>query len=282
VAVVVLALLVCAVLSGTPCVARAFTEPRSYADDPANGGGGGRWFTGSPAEGHACSVCHSGPPSETLKVEGLPEDGYVPGAVYDLRLSWEDFADRADALREAGEGPPSTGLVAELVAESGQGAGILELSPAPDAEPGELCQIPEGVQAAQLFRVRPGEPTREEALSCEAEGLGQRCLVAVLSCGARELRVRWTAPEGWQGPIWFAAGFVATEEVSGDPYEDAVTEIAQPLLPAASNRSRYEQELEGGCGVVRGGGVASAAGLPILPLALLWWRRARRRSGGAR
>lgn len=262
----------------SPSRASAFTEPRTYYDDALGGGGGGRWFTGSPAEGYACSVCHTGPGPESLTIEGLPEDGYVPGQTYEIHVAWPEFAERAAEIRAEGEEPASMGLVAELVAETGEASGRVRVALPAEAEPGELCVLPEGVQAAKVFRVRPGEETVEEIIGCNAASLGQRCLVAVLSCGAEELNLIWTAPDGWQGPIWLSMGFVATERVSGDPTGDAVTEVAIPLLPAASGAERYETRLSGGCAVAtRGGGAAaSASALLALAVLLLGLRRRRR------
>jgi len=257
------ALALAALLS--PLGARAFTEPRTYFGDPREGGGGGRWFTGSPAEGHGCSVCHTGPAPETVVLEGLPEDGYVPGEQYDVRIAWPAFAARADALRADGEGPPGMGLVAELVAETGYGTGAIEIASAEQAEDDELCVLPEGATAALLFGVRPGEPTVEEGTHCIADGLGQRCLATVLSCGARELRFRWTAPDEAQGAIWLSAGFVATEHAEGTAENDAVTELSVVLRPADARDTPYETELHQACGVAGGVG-ERRAGQPIA-----WW-----------
>ena len=46
--------------------------------------------TGSPPDGYACNVCHSGGPEPNVAVYGLPPDGYVPGQIYDLELVWDD------------------------------------------------------------------------------------------------------------------------------------------------------------------------------------------------
>jgi hypothetical protein len=255
--------------------ARAFTEPRSYFDDAARGGGGGRWFTGSPAEGYGCSVCHEGGESERLRITGLPESGYVPGASYDVRVSWSEFAARADRIRARNAGPPSMSLVAEFVTETGEGSGLIEIAAPEVAASGELCIVPENAQAAQLYSVRPGEDTAEQPVACHATGLGQRCVVAVLSCGARELRFRWTAPERWQGVIWFSGGFVATERVSGDPLGDAVTEFSHVLPRAPAPDERYVMRMEGGCRASGSAGHGPGAGW-LLVLAWLCVQRSLR------
>lgn len=248
--------------------AHAYTEPRSYLEPAQEGGGGGRFFTGSPAEGYACSVCHVSQERERLELSGLPEDGYLPGVTYELRFAWPAYARRAEQLRERGEGPPSMSLLTELVAESGEGSGVLELAGGKTADVRELCTIPEGQQGTVLFALRPGEEAAESGTRCEASALGQRCVAAVLSCGVRELRLKWTAPETWQGAIWLSAGFVATDAVSGDPGSDSVTELTRVVMPAASEAARYESRLHGSC-AVRAAGQGRAASWPALLFGLL-------------
>ena len=275
-----------------PAPAHAFSEPRFYAIDPTAGGGGNRWFTGSPAEGYSCSQCHSGGPTPHLYIEGLPADGYVPGAVYDVRVSWPEFAARSAQLKNdlalvpAGvpkANPPSVGALAELVAESGLGAGTIEIATRNDAMDGERC--PGGRFATELYVVRPGEKTVKALRSCEAAALGARCVVAVRSCGPAEVRFRWTAPPVAQGAIWFSTGFVATEQYSGDPYGDGVVERTRVMRPAGTSRT-YESVLRsGGCAAASQTGAANSrsdapwliAGAFVLGCAARA-RRARRRA----
>lgn len=275
-------------LIAVPRVAHAFSEPLSYFDDASKGGGGGRWFTGSPAEGNGCSVCHTGS-SAKLAVVGLPTSGYASGFIYDVTLSWPEFAARYRALNAAplpNVEAPSMGLVAEFVSESGLGAGRVEVLDPSVATPLDLCQTPPGTRAAQLYSVRPGEPTEPLELSCDATALGQRCLVAVPACGAEQLHLRWTPPAMPVGPVWFAAGFVTTDALSGTPQGDAVKEYARAMLPANSSAERYESELSGGCSVswiakAERGHRAPASGWAafLLTCAAFVGRRARRRAG---
>ena len=93
------------------------------------------------------------------------------------------------------------------------------------------------------------------------------------------------------GPIWFSAGFVTTEAISGTVVNDAVLEVASPMQPVTAADERYESTLEGGCRVAhRAPGSARVqrrgASLPIawLPLSLLafalWRRSCKRRASG--
>lgn len=249
------ALLLVSVVSASR--AYAFSEPRSYDDGANHGGGGGRWFTSSPAEGFGCSVCHTGGGKPKLQIMGLPSDGYQPASTYEVTLAWPEFAERERALRAVPDvEPPSMGLIAELVSESGYGAGRLELIDSA-LVPSEQCRVP-GVSSSELYQVRPGELAKQRPELCDANDLGQRCLLAVVSCGAAQVRFRWSTPQQSVGPVWFSAGFVTTDSINGSPAGDGVLEVASPMLPASSSAVRYESTLEGGCSIARGPGAERA------------------------
>ncbi|HMI90097.1 MAG TPA: hypothetical protein VK509_01985 [Polyangiales bacterium] len=253
--------------AGAPGVARAYSTPDAYAEGAYQGGGGGRWFTGSPADGLGCGACHSPAPGQQtypFYVTGLPANtGYARGAQHVVVLSWPEYAARWSQLRPNPAAPripgaalPAVGLTAELVAESGKASGTIEIASA-TATPAELCeQTRPNLQprlGARLYQVRPGVPARlvrpdaAGVLRCKSGQLGQRCIVALSSCGARELRFTWTAPPTWEGPIWFSAGFVATEALSGTFEQDSVDEITVPLVPRGTSGGDYNQRLRSGC-----------------------------------
>jgi hypothetical protein len=276
-------------LGGTPGRARAFSEPRSYAADPISGGGGNRWFTGSPAEGFSCSDCHSGAKGARLYIEGLPPKEYQPGAIYDVRVSWPEFAAQFAQLKAApvpGLNPPSMGMLAELVADSGQGAGTIEIADSLEAMPAERCG---GARlGTELYIVKQGLKTVKAQTKCTAAAQGDRCVLAVRACGSQELRFRWTAPSTPQGAIWFAAGFVSSEHLSGQPDGDGVTETTRVLLPQGAG-APYEAALTGsGCSAAASRGAhaadaggAGAAAWCVLSFAAMWRVRAARRRARA-
>jgi hypothetical protein len=285
------------VCSFAPAVARAFSTPDAYIELASQGGGGGRWFTGSPADGFGCNVCHTNTPQGPdfpLYVAGLPTSGYALASQQEIVLSWPEFATRWRELRPdptvidtPGASRPAVGAVLELVAESGRGSGTIEIDTLA-ATGGQLCEMTrpnlKPRLGVKLYQVRAGidplliKPDGNGLLRCESRRLGQRCVLALLSCGAHEIRFTWTAPATWEGPIWFSAGLVASERLSGTPQEDSVQEVSIPIVQAGTPGSEYEQTLRSGCGVVRTGanGYASGLGAAGLP-ALLLWRRARRR-----
>lgn len=274
------ALMLVVACASMPALAHAYSTPDAYAERPSAGGGGGRWFSGSPADGLSCSVCHSSAAGQRqfpLYVAGLPTDGYELATPREIVLSWPEFAQRWTELRPdatqppvEGTASPSIGMVAELVAESGKASGTIEIRSA-TATPEEQCEMTRpNLQprlGAKLYQVRPSrdpqalliKPDATGTLRCESRQLGQRCLIALSACGARQVRIVWTPPSTQEGPIWFSAGFVATEALSGDPTADSIQEISVPLIQSDSETGRYEEILHGGCAVARPGARASQA-----------------------
>jgi hypothetical protein len=261
---------------GSVRTALAFSEPSSYSDDPLMGGGGGRWFTGSPADGYGCDVCHTGAPSQAnypLYAAGFPEGGYVPGQTYELQLSWPEFAAQDLAVRAVkGAEPTSMGVVAEFVSESGIGSGVVDV-PRKGAPDSALCIFPPKGVSTEVHSVRPGEEVSEGS-RCESKSLGERCVLAVRACGAQEVRFSWTAPPQYEDVVWFSAGFVATDRLSTNPTSDSVTLFSTQLVTASSNAPGYESVLEGaGCSISAHSLDENASGLFVMALALLWLAR---------
>jgi hypothetical protein len=199
---------------------RAFSDPIAYTDAVDVGGGAGRWFTGSGADGFACNVCHTGQAGVDLVVSGLPIDGYVPGRGYEVSVTWpllvKDLA-----------------LIAEFTREDRSGAGTIEL-PRPDAmKPPELCNVEEGGESPAAVHTA-GD---------------QRQLVSVVDCGAKLVRFRWTPPPMAAGPIWFNLGFVVSND-DATPAGDGVTLIARPLA-AMGSPVETEEVATAGCSAIR-------------------------------
>jgi MYXO-CTERM domain-containing protein len=229
--------LLVALLGGWPAAgpARAFSAPSAYMEGVDVGGGGGRWFTGSSADGYGCNVCHEGAPGAELAVAGLPLEGFVPGTAYEVTVTWPPLV-------------PHVALVAEFTDEQRQGAGTLELPRFDPATPiFERCSGEEdGVPSSDLFTADAG-----------------RQLVTVIDCGARMLRFKWTAPVVAPGTVWFNVGFV----VSNDdvlPGGDGVTLVAMPLPPAGTALAA-RTVAQGSCSAAR----TAAAGPSPLAIAFV-------------
>jgi hypothetical protein len=286
------------VCSFAPAAARAYSSPDAYFDRASQGGGGGRWFTGSPADGFGCNVCHTNTPQGRdfpLYVAGLPTGGYALASRQEIVLSWPEFATRWRELRPdptvpdaPGVARPAVGAVLELVAESGRGSGVIEIDTLV-AGGAQLCEAPKANLkprlGVKLYQVRAGleplliRPDGNGLLRCESRRLGQRCLLALNNCGAHEVRFTWTAPATWEGPIWFSAGFVASERLSGTAQEDSVQEVSVPIVQAGTPGAVYEDTLRQACGVALRRESAYASGLwTVGLLAALLVRRSGRRA----
>lgn len=257
-----------AVVVAQPHGVHAYSTPDAFLLNPSSGGGGGRWFSGSPADGYGCSVCHTGTPTKPifpLLVAGLALDGYELSTAREVVLSWPSFSQRWKELRPDPTQPvdpaaaaPSVGLVAEFVAESGKASGTIEIRGA-TAGAAERCEATrpnlQARVAARMYQVRPGvapleiKADRSGTLRCDSRQLGQRCIVALKSCGAEELRIVWTAPPSEEGPVWFSAGFVATDALSGTPEDDSVVELAMPMNSLGSSSGSYQRTLRSACSV---------------------------------
>ena len=269
--------------------AHAFTDYRMFFADVASGGTAGRWFTGSPADGYTCSVCHAGGRAWPVSVTGLPSGGYLPGTAngsvapmtYDITLSWNEFRAREIELLTANPAAdPVMGLVVELISDDGTGSGTIEVAELERVSASEKCSRPEGKNAVDLWTVNgPMATPTKIRLRCESKDINQRCLVSVKGCGAAQLKLKWTAPTTWKGTIWFSAAFVGTEESSGHPEDDdGVTDVLIPLRPAAAvDGTAYPSRLDADC-TVRPGANSTAAVVWIVGACGFWsWRRRSRR-----
>lgn len=177
--------------------AAAYSSPALYTADPARtGGAGGRVFSGSPADGYTCAVCHTGDPPPAPELRGWSGGAYEPGATYQLEIAWPE---------------EHVGLALEATDRSGSPLGTLRLPPSDGLLPDERCAG--GSRAAQ-----------------QIELTDERAAVAVGDCGAHLLRVQWTAPpEHVPGALHVAA---VVADGDGTPAGDGAAVRALPLGPA--------------------------------------------------
>jgi hypothetical protein len=211
---------------------RAYSSFADYTRPIEEGGGGGRLFTGTPADAYGCEVCHRGAQGAKLDVTGLPAQGYVPGKSYEITLKW----------------PAATAHVAlmtEFTDAHGEPAGITALPPYASWADGELCEDG-GFPAADPCRpgvasgcCRDLAPDRD---ACSFEG--ERSVLWVLDCGSRFARVIWTAPPKAAGDVWFSSGMV-TSNVKNDALGDGVTLVRRRLRAAGTAQQR--SVASGGC-----------------------------------
>lgn len=193
-----------------PEQASAYASAEGFAAPPGEGGGGGRYFTGSIADGHDCSVCH-GDVVGRLFVEGFPGTHYVPGESYEFRLGWPVGS--------------TTGVAFEVVDSNGVGAGSLSV---PDPESGESCS---------------------RGPATEVVALGDREVAYTRPCGARLMRLLWTAPSDGQ-PVWIHGAAVQSNG-NGRPDGDPIVNFERTL--AAEGTPRPERNVVVGCSAAESG-----------------------------
>lgn len=179
-----------------PCVlfpsgARAFSNHESFSTPAVDGGGGGRYFTGSIADGYTCAVCHRGGPIPAdVTILGIPPDGFVPGAVVNLTIT----VDNGNAA------------AFEIVSETGAGAGTLDVSPA-------TCLADPTV--TPVWSASPGNG---------------RTVAGLDGCSTNNrLQLAWTAPPTAE-PVWINFAVVGNDGGNGEPTDDGVY-VYSYLLP---------------------------------------------------
>lgn len=198
----------------TTLAAHAFSEPLLYGEDPLSGGGGGRFFTGSPLDAYSCAVCHQGAPPPSVRLSGFPEV-FVPGKTYDIALTWTHPA-----------APHALNL--EIVDEDGRAAGELALPASESLTADDRCTFTED----ELLK-----DTQASYLVASET----RTIVGVRACGARTLHFAFTAPRA--SKVALTASVVRSDE-SEDVSGDGVLELRQLAyrsgepLPAAGCATR--------------------------------------------
>jgi len=225
--------------------AHAFSDPQAYADPIDLGGGAGRWFTGSSADGFGCNVCHTGKAGDDLVVSGLPMDGYTPGRAYEVVLTWPPYV-------------LDLALIAEFTNEEKLGVGALALPRPETLKVSERCSADQGGESPASLH--------------EADGM--RELVSVVDCGAKSVRFQWTAPLSAAGPVWFNAGFVTSNE-DASPAGDGVTLVSRALATAGAPLET-RQIAQGCAAVTRARTPAPLSGIALLMGAFVL-RRVRRK-----
>jgi hypothetical protein len=219
--------------------AHAYSDPTTFSMGVAEGGGGGRWFTGSPADGYTCRVCHGGGARTQLTISGLPIAGYVRGASYEVIVDWPDTVIHV-------------GMAVEITDESGRSAGTIQLPEGATLDDREKCE-PYGANIPAGFMNKPTP---------------DRSVVNVADCGARRMRFLWIAPPELRGQLWLSGALVSADG-SHDVHGDGVTDFARPITDVGDQAIASRV---GGCSVVAARvGVGSIAWI-ALGIALLLGR----------
>lgn len=268
-ATVAAATVAAAALTGAPHGVQAWSTAGRFEEPVLEAGGGGRFFTGTPADPYTCADCHSG--GGRVPLEVLLPQTYRPGATYAVMVRWPTVnSHQVAALLEA-------------VDPQGQQAGTWAIPE--DQLPVDALCVEDGFPAVQIYPSLEEEPATDGDLGAAVAAQGSpRQLVGADACGAHALFAHWTAPPTDVGPVRFVGGVVAGNSTGAefevvDAHGDAVTLISRQV--ATSEGGVTAPEIQFGCGLARdagrrpaGGGFWGAIGLPLVVL----WRRRRRRS----
>ncbi|HKP58427.1 MAG TPA: hypothetical protein VJV78_16995 [Polyangiales bacterium] len=227
--------------------AAAFAEPERFGQPTNAAGGGGRWFTGSPAEGFSCAVCHEGGAQAPLQVLGLPEGSYQLGNAYEITARWPPTSDKIS-------------LALELTDATGHPAGSVRLPPADELLVPEFCEPADAQIEAGVANTLP-------------DG---RVVLSVPDCGAKQLRFLWTAPVSDVGPVWLSGSLVQSDGM-GDMLGDGVTDVLR-VMPAPRSDVSGAAQISAGCSAGGHGSPAAASGMLLVLLLSIRARFARSRN----
>jgi hypothetical protein len=233
--------LLCAVALAYPLRVHAFSDPANFAMPAQNAGGGGRYFTGSPADGYTCKACHEGGQEPQLLITGLPPNGYLPGQAYEIIVAWPIYVDKFSAAVEFND-------------MQRRPAGSLRLPPLNEMQAPEFC-----------------EPASDQipAASLNDGGMGRQ-VITIPDCGAKRLRFLWTAPTSDVGQVWFAGSAVASNGM-GDTQGDGVSDFGRAIASEGGGAASAGSATTG-CSAVFG---RERSGWLLAAFGLLVFRRRR-------
>ena len=260
-----LAGMVVAILAGAaPRSTRAYSSFPDYVRAIDEGGGGGRLFTGTPADPYTCEVCHRGAEGAPLDVSGLPIDGYEPGQTYEITLRWPETEEHV-------------ALMAEFTDPAGLPTGTTARLPYDEWAPGEFCE--NDFPAADICLAGEGagccldlDPMQDACSFPE-----QRSVLWVPDCRSHFARLRWRAPletsAGGAGDVWFSAAMV-TSDIQNNALGDGVTLARKRLHRMGAGTLR--QAASGNCSASRSVQPGTAAlWVPLCGLIVMLRRRMR-------
>jgi hypothetical protein len=220
-----------------PTRALAFSDPERFTAPTHEGGGGGRFFTGSWADGFTCAVCHRGGSAPAINIAGLPRAGFSPGQIVEAELTF-------------GSGPGNHSLALEVVDGGGRDLG-LELLPDDQISISERCGA-----------------TQEAKRASYISQLGARRILGMEACEARAVRFRFRTPQTDRAML---VATVLASDNSATIEGDGVTEVTQLLY---QNPSAARAAEDSGCSP-NSGPADLRTSFALLLLAALWRYRSR-------
>ena len=235
----------------------AYRNPERFAASVDDGGGGGKYFTLSRAEGYGCAVCHTQGTPAPVTVLNAPTAGYIPGATYRMTIDWPD--DMA-----------SVALNVEMTDDVGEPFGQL------------IAANPATLVAADLCPQSDVSEPATAAQTVETDALGRRVLL-IAECGQAQTSFDWIAP-ATNAHGYFSTSIIFSNrdgKLAGDSVVDIVEPFASQAPPDAT--SSYQ----GTCSALGMRARAGMSGASMLAAAcsisaVFWRQRVRRRRVRAR
>lgn len=231
--------------------AHAYQDPMRFAAPIDSGGGGGRFFTGSPADAYTCKVCHTGGNPVHLQIAGLPIEGYTPGKAYRISVTWPP-------------GLENVGADFEITDGAGRPFGVLMMPARDDLGMADQC-------------MQSGLPDTF-VLPVEAS---QRMVAAAVSCGGGRATVDWTAPmpgtdaESLRiGPIAHFNGSLVSSDADGTVAGDNVTDFSR-VINVAQQSAPLGRKVSADCSAAHARDARAMPAWIVAAIALLLRRRAR-------
>jgi hypothetical protein len=236
--------------------AHAYQDPMRFTAPIDSGGGGGRFFTGSPADSYTCKVCHTGGKRVHLQIAGLPIEGYEPNKTYRISVTWP-------------AGLENVGATFEITDGAGRPFGMLSMPARDDLGTPDLC-MPVDRGLPDTF-VLPVESS-------------QRMIAAAVSCGGGRATVDWTAPmpgtdaESLRiGATARFNGSLVSSDADGTVAGDDVTDFSR-AINLAQQKVPLGRKVTGDCSSAQGARSRSSGALLVWAAIGLGLRR-RARAG---
>jgi hypothetical protein len=233
------AALACCALLAPAGRARAFSDRQRFDEASGTGGGGGRYFTGSPVDGYSCAVCHRGGPEPHVRIAGLPLAGYKPGATYNVEISWDNT-------------PGWHAVQLEFIGRNALAAGKVSQFSERELDVRSRCGSQDMGDLADYLIEKDG-----------------RQVMGITGCGASTLRFHFTAPDA--PDLAFSASVVLLNGdrlAEGDGVQDIKHVLRRSGEPAPSASSS--------CSIARAPDTAGWSPCAFLGLAALLAYRRRR------
>ncbi len=259
--------------------AQAYRLADRFGADIDIGGGGGRYFTGSPQDGYTCGVCHVGAPAPDFELLGLPNPlEYQPGTqvLLELTIGYTPEAINGIAEREIQEEIDEAILARQIELQNDPDNLSLTpeafdelVNPSPEARAQRVADranevatrvrdasgitleftgdLGEAVGQAALDQQDPASRCANGDPAAKRVEVNGRIFFAMDVCGATKLRVAYTFPEDPTTVVRiYAAGVTGNNNAAPD--RDGAASLTRVMTAPGQQRAFRAQASGGGFG----------------------------------